>query len=277
MRSYLDRTGWTFHVAAGFIALPEPKRAKLWRYIDKLLASHRVNRTWRMPLGWPCGSRNCFPIWAFGCNIYIMICILFPVPSQCWPRQLERYSPVLKWPDDLRQTSSRDHATCGWGGTVVSVRHIDSPTDDVQASCISDEGLVAYLIQKDVRLVYILTESCSCIRNGFPIQPHTCCFDRRRCGKDWQQQMHSRPATLAESGESFVPRQVLPIGSRNASIGNILLIWKSILKQTCKNLWQVWKHWHRLQSCGYHVTHTPGTAFQWRFHLSPIIPELSQV
>ncbi len=44
MRSYLDRTGWTFHVAAGFIALPEPKRAKLWRYIDKLLASHRVNR-----------------------------------------------------------------------------------------------------------------------------------------------------------------------------------------------------------------------------------------
>ena len=34
--------GWTFHVAAGFIALPEPKRSKMLRYIDKLLASSRV-------------------------------------------------------------------------------------------------------------------------------------------------------------------------------------------------------------------------------------------
>ena len=36
--------GWTFHVAAGFIALPEPKRIKMLKYIDKLLASQRVKR-----------------------------------------------------------------------------------------------------------------------------------------------------------------------------------------------------------------------------------------
>ena len=53
--------GWTFHIAAGYISLPQDKRSKLVKYVKSLIAHNRIPRNQlEKPLALPCGSPSCF-------------------------------------------------------------------------------------------------------------------------------------------------------------------------------------------------------------------------
>ena len=74
--------GWTFHVAAGFIALPERNASKC--YDTSINYWHLIGsnvKIWKRPLVWLCGSLNCSQTRVFGCSICIMTYILYLAPT----------------------------------------------------------------------------------------------------------------------------------------------------------------------------------------------------
>ena len=123
--------GWTFHIAAGFIALPEPKRIKMLRYIDKLLASNRVKRPdLEKAIGLAMWVTQLFPnmrIW-----LQYLYQDLYTLPSTNYSIDPDNWKGLAPCLNDQMTFAKRPPGTMiPIGGTLVSVRHIATPDMDV--------------------------------------------------------------------------------------------------------------------------------------------------
>ena len=189
--------GWTFHVAAGFIALPEPK-------IDKLLASQRVKRPdLEKAIGLAMWVTQLFPnmrIW-----LQYLYHDLYTLPSTNYSIDPDNWNTLAPCLNDQMTFVKRPPGTMiPIGGTLVSVRHIATPDLDQFASQTNVFGCGSKIqIRKDVMLAFTRTVSCNSINNGCPIQHLICYLDRNKCGKDLQQPTHSLQGIFVALG-SFI-------------------------------------------------------------------------
>ena len=122
--------GWTFHVAAGFIALPEPKRIKMLRYIDKLLASSGVKRLGlEKAIGLAMWVTQLFP------NMRIWLQYIYhdlnTLPSTNYSIDPDNWKSLAPCLNEQMTFVKRPPGTMiPVGGTLVSVRHIATPDLD---------------------------------------------------------------------------------------------------------------------------------------------------
>ena len=176
--------GWTFHVAAGFIALPEPKRIKMLRYIDKLLASHRVKRQdSEKAIGLAMWVTQLFPnmrIW-----LQYLYHDLYTLPSTNYtidPDTWKSLAPCLN--EQMTFVKRAPGAMIPVGGPLVSVRHVATPDlDALQTVHKSDKRIwmrIRIPTQKDVTSAFNRLASCNSINNGCPIQHLICYFDLKK-------------------------------------------------------------------------------------------------
>ena len=134
--------GWTFHIAAGFIALPEPKRQKMQKYIDKLLASHRVKRPdLEKAIGLAMWITQLFPnmrIWLQNLyhDLYTLPSTNYSIDPDNWPS----LAPCLN--KEMTFVQQPTGTMIPIGGTLVSVRHTPTPDlDTLQQVRISDKRI----------------------------------------------------------------------------------------------------------------------------------------
>ena len=119
--------GWTFHVAAGFIALPDQKRTKMLKYIEKLLASPRVKRPdLEKAIGLAMWVTQLFPnmrIW-----LQYLYHDLYALPSTNYSIEPDNWNELAPCLNDQMIFTKRPPGTMiPVGGTLVSVRHVATP------------------------------------------------------------------------------------------------------------------------------------------------------
>ena len=134
--------GWTFHIAAGFITLPDPKRQKMQKYVEKLLASHRVKRPdLEKAIGLAMWITQLFPnmrIWLQHLyhDLYTLPCTNYSIDPDNWPN----LAPCLN--ESMTFVRRPAGTMIPIGGTLVSVRHTATPDlDSLQKVRISDKRI----------------------------------------------------------------------------------------------------------------------------------------
>ena len=134
--------GWTFHIAAGFIALPEPKQQKMQKYVDKLLASSRVKRPdLEKAIGLAMWITQLFPnmrIWLQHLyhDLYTLPSTNYSIDPDNWPS----LAPCLN--EKMTFVQRPTGTMIPIGGTLVSVRHTPTPDlDTLQQVRISDKRI----------------------------------------------------------------------------------------------------------------------------------------
>ena len=125
-----------------FIAVPEPKRIEMLRYIDKLLASNRVKRPdLEKAIGLAMSVTQLFPnmrIW-----LQHLYHDLYNLPSTNYGIDPDNWQSLAPCLDNQMTFATRPPGTMiSVGGTLVSVRHIDIPDlDALKTIRISDKRI----------------------------------------------------------------------------------------------------------------------------------------
>ncbi len=182
--------GWTFHVAAGFIALPEPKRIKMLRYIDKLLASSGVKRLGlEKAIGLAMWVTQLFP------NMRIWLQYIYhdlnTLPSTNYSIDPDNWKSLAPCLNEQMTFVKRSPGTMiPVGGTLVSVRHIATPDlDALQTRHVSIQSnrilqLYKQWLSNSAPYIYVTSTEKSVAR--------TCSSRRIRCrGSLWHWGLYS--------------------------------------------------------------------------------------
>ena len=273
--------GWTFRVAAGLIALPEPKRSKMLRYIDKLLASPRAKRPdLEKAIGLDMWGTQLFPnmrIWLQYLNHD-----LYTLPSANYsidPDNCKSLAPCLN--EQMTFVKRPPGTMIPIGGTLVSVRRIATPDlDALQTVRISDKRISMRIKDPNSERRRVSTQSHRILQLYKQWLSNSAPYMLLRPKKVWQ--------GLA-AADAFAAGDLCGIGGviRSPSgethwfseryTGQHFADLNMISKVTYKNPSPVWKHWHRLQSCGNLAAFIQDIAFLLRCLPFPTTPELRQV
>ena len=135
--------GWTFHIAAGYISLPEDKRTKWVKYIKSLIAhNNRIPRNQlEKTIGLAMWVTQLFPfmrIWLqyLYADLHNHPATNYSMDPGSWPTIAEHLSP------DLIFTSQPSGTRIPVGGRLVSARHQElTSLDDLSKVRITDKRL----------------------------------------------------------------------------------------------------------------------------------------
>ena len=237
--------GWTFHISAGYISLPQDKRSKLVKYIKSLIAHNRIPRNqFEKTIGLAMWVTQLFPfmrIWLqyLYADLHNHPATNYSMDPGPWPKIAEHLSPELIF------VSQPAGTRIPVGGRLISARHQElTSLDDLSKVRITDKRLwmrikdptsdKRILSVSSKRILNILLTWLNHVSPYVLLRPKP--LWKGLAAADMRKELR---VELEVSLRKMNPPSV---GFPNGTACRIFVTLKSLCKMTGKNLFQDWKH-----------------------------------